>query len=148
MYSKSCSIFSRIALACILATSLLFTGIAFAQSTATIQGSVVDATGAGVPNATVTVRNQGTGEERTTSTDAAGTYVLASLPVGTYRVEAKASGMQTTVASDLLLEVGSTVRQDFNLKISATSETIEIKATAPVINSDPVSVGTVIGQKT
>ncbi|HYL75566.1 MAG TPA: TonB-dependent receptor [Bryobacteraceae bacterium] len=148
MYLRSCSFFSRFALACALAVCLLFTGAAFAQSTATIQGTVVDATGASVPNATVTVRNQNTGEERATSTDAAGNYLVPSLPVGTYRVEIKAPGMQTVVASNLPLEVGSTVRQDFNLKVAATSETIEIKGTAPVINEDPVSVGTVIDQRT
>src|SRR5438105_8439090 len=110
-----------------LVVFLLFTTAVFAQSTATLQGTVVDATGASVPNATVSVRNQNTGEERTTQSDAAGAYVVASLPVGTYRIEAKAPGMQTTVANDLVLEVGASVRQDFNLKVAATSETIEIK---------------------
>src|SRR5437764_13005826 len=131
-----------------LAVCLLFTGAAFAQSTATIQGTVVDASGATVPNAAVAVRNQNTGEERTTQTDAAGVYVVHSLPVGAYRVEVKSAGLQTTVASDLVLEVGGIVRQDFTLKVAATSETIEIKATAPVISEDPVSVGTVINQRT
>src|SRR5579872_5888016 len=47
-----------------------------AQSTASITGTVTDATGAVVPNATVTVRNEATGEERTTQTDSAGLYVV------------------------------------------------------------------------
>jgi outer membrane receptor protein involved in Fe transport len=144
----SSSSFSRFAVACALAICLFLTGAAMAQSTASIQGTVLDATGASVPNATVTVRNQNTGEERSTTSDAAGLYVVPSLPVGTYRVEVKASGMQTTVASDLVLEVGRNVRQDFNLKVAATSETIEIKATAPVIDQNPVSVGTVVNQRT
>src|ERR1700736_5233229 len=131
-----------------LAVCLLFTATVFAQSTATLQGTVADATGASVPNATVSVRNQNTGEERTTQTDAAGAYVAPSLPVGTYRLEVKAPGLQTTVASNLVLEVGASVRQDFTLKVAATSETIEIKATAPVVSEDPVSVGTVINQRT
>ncbi|MGI8741463.1 MAG: carboxypeptidase regulatory-like domain-containing protein [Bryobacteraceae bacterium] len=130
-----------------LAVCLLFTGAVVAQSTATIQGTVVDATGASVP-ATITIRNQNTGEERTTQSDAAGAYLVASVPVGTYRIEVKASGMQTTVANNLVLEVGATVRQDFSLKVAATSETIEIQATPPVISEDPISVGTVINQRT
>src|SRR5260370_437616 len=148
MLARSVSISSRVAFACVLAVSLLFTGAAFAQSTATIQGTVLDATGASVPNAAVTVRNQNTGEERATQTDASGSYLVPSLPVGTYRIEVKGSGMKTIIASDLVLEVGSTVRQDFSLQVAATSETVEIKATAPVIDQDPVSVGTVVNQQT
>ena len=139
---------SQFAFVCALAASLIFTGSAVAQSTATIQGTVMDASGASVPNATVTVRNQNTGEERSTQTDASGAYVVPSLPVGTYRVEVKASGMQSMVASDLSAEVGRTIRQDFNLKVAATSETIEIKATAPVVDQEPVSIGSVVNQRT
>src|SRR5437879_10075795 len=109
-----------------LVAGLLFTGSTFAQSTASIQGLVVDASAASLPNATVTVRNQATGEERATQTDAAGFYQVASLPVGTYRVEAKAAGMQALVATGLALEVGRTVKQDFKLNVAAATETIEI----------------------
>jgi len=148
MQIRSSSIFSRFAFISALACCLLFAGAAFAQSTATVVGTVTDATGASIPNAAVSVRNQNTGEERSTSTDASGSYVVPSLTVGTYRVEIKSPGMQSVVASDLVLEVGSTVRQDFALKVASTSETVEIKATAPVINESPVSVGTVVNQRT
>src|SRR5882762_6053110 len=104
MLSRSRSMFSRFAISA-LAFCLLFAGAAFAQSTATVVGTVADATGASVPNATVTVRNQRTGEERSTVTDATGSYVVPSLTVGTYRVEVKSPGMQTVVANDLALEV-------------------------------------------
>src|SRR5260370_10270828 len=147
MLSRSSSTFSRFAIS-VLACCLLFAGAAFAQSTATVVGTVSDATGASVPNASVTVRNQNTGEERSRWTDASGSYVVPSLAVGTYRVEVKSPGMQTVVASNLVLEVGSTIRQDFALKVASTSETVEITAAAPVINESPVSVGTVVNQRT
>ncbi|MBZ5611572.1 MAG: TonB-dependent receptor [Acidobacteriia bacterium] len=131
-----------------LACCFIFTGSVFGQSTASVTGSVTDATGAVVPNATVTVRNQNTGEERVTQTDSAGVYVVPSLPVGTYRVEIKASGMQTTVASDIPVQVGVRIRQDFSLKVASTSETIEIRGTAPVIEGTSVSVGSVVNQAT
>ncbi len=145
---RSSSVFSRFAFISALACSLLFAGVAFAQSTATVVGTVTDATGASIPNATVTVRNQNTGEERTTATDATGSYVVPSLTIGTYRVEVKSPGMQSVVASNLVLEVGSTVKQDFSLKVASTSETVEITAAAPVINQSPVSIGTVVNQRT
>lgn len=139
---------NRFAFVCVLVISLIFTGTAFAQSTAAIQGTVLDATGAVVPNATVTVKNLGTGEERTTQTDDAGLYNVPALAPGTYRVQVKAAGMQPMAANDVVIEVGRTIRQDFSLNVASTSETIEIRATAPVIQQDPVSIGTVVNQRT
>ena len=56
------------------------------QSTATIQGTVTDATNAAVPNVNISVRNTGTSEERTTRSDSAGAYLVPSLVPGNYRV--------------------------------------------------------------
>jgi len=139
---------NRFAFVCVLAISLIFTSAAFAQSTAAIQGTVTDATGAVVPNATVTVKNSGTGEERVTQTDNAGLYNVPALAPGTYRVEVKAAGMSTMAANDVVIEVGRTIKQDFLLKVASTSEVIEITAAAPVIESTTVSIGAVINQKT
>jgi len=144
--SKLLPFSSRFAVVCALA--LFFTGVAAAQSTATLQGTVTDATGASVPNATITVHNQSTGEERTTQTTDAGFYIVPSLPVGTYHVEVKAPGMQSMVVHDIVLDVGRTVAQDFAMKVAATSETIEINATAPVVDATTVSVGAVVNQRT
>ena len=121
---------------------------AFAQSTAAIQGTVEDPSGAVVVNANITVRNLGTGEERTAQTDAAGLYQIASLPIGTYRIEVKAPGMQTLAANNVVLEVGRTVVQNFTLKVATASEIIEITAAAPTVESSTVSVNTVINQRT
>ena len=127
---------------------LLFGSAASGPSTGTIQGTVLDATGASVPNATITIRNQATGAEQTVTTDAAGIYLVPSLQVGTYSVQVKASGMQTLAASNLEVSVGSTVRQDFSLKVSATSETVDVEASASVVDSSTVSIGTVVNQHT
>ena len=122
---------------------------AFAQSTAAIQGTVEDPSGAVVVNANITVHNLGTGEERTAQTDAAGLYQLASLPIGTYRIEVKAPGMQAVAANNVLLEVGRTVVQNFTLKVAAAAaEIVEITAAAPTVESSTVSVNTVINQRT
>ena len=69
-----------------LVAALLATSSALAQSTATLQGTVSDAKGAVLPNATVVVRNKGTSTERTTQTDTNGNYQLAALPPGVYSV--------------------------------------------------------------
>ena len=143
----TCLLSRRSALASALAFSCLFTGLMFAQSTGSIQGTVYDAAGAVIPNAAITIRNQSTGQERTTTTDAAGLYVAPSLSVGTYRVEVKSAGMQPT-AANLEVSVGSVSRQDFTVNVASSSQTVEIQATAPVVDASSVSVGTVINQKT
>ena len=128
--------------------SVLAAAAAIAQSTGTIQGTVADPSGAAVPNATVTVRNTATGEERTFTTDATGLYVVPSLPVGTYDVTVKAAGLQSTSANNLVLEVGRTVQQNFRLAVASATTTVEISATAPLLETGTVSVGSVVDQRT
>jgi hypothetical protein len=125
----------------------LFAGSALAQSTGSIQGTVVDATGAPVPNASISVKNQATGEDHSTVTDTSGNYLVPSLPVGSYRIEVKSTGMQPMVANGVELSVGSTFDQDFALKVASTTETIEVEAAAGVVETTSVSVGAVVNQR-
>jgi hypothetical protein len=122
--------------------------MARAQSTATLQGMVIDQSGAVIVNAKVIARNQATGIERETRTDSSGNYQIAALPVGIYRVEAKAQGFQTAVVSDLPLEVSQIVTQNFQLKVGGTAESVNITADAPVVETTTITVGQVINQKT
>jgi hypothetical protein len=121
---------------------------AFAQSTGAIQGTVLDASAAPVPNAAVQVRNQTTSSTVNTHTDSAGLYLVPNLPVGAYQIEVKASGLQTTVAKNIELSVGSTVRQDFTLKVASTSETIEVTGAPPLVEASSSSLGSVVNQHT
>jgi hypothetical protein len=126
----------------------VFSGLVCAQSTGSIGGTVTDAVGAVIPNASVTVQSQGTGESHATRTDVSGIYLVPSLPVGTYRIEVKSSGMQTTFASGVELSVGSALRQDFSLKVGSATETIEVSGAAPLIDSSSASLGSVVDQRT
>jgi hypothetical protein len=118
----------------------------FGQSTGAIQGTVLDSSSSAVANASITIKDQNTGQERTLSTDSAGLYSSPSLPVGSYRVEVKAPGMSTVAATNVVVSVSSTVKQDFTLKVAATSEVIEVKAAAPLIETTSDSVGSVVDQ--
>lgn len=129
-------------------TSLLSLGFILAQSTGTIQGIVTDPSGAAVPKAAVSVRNMATGEERSFTTDDSGLYVVPSLPVGRYSVSVKASGLQSTAVNDLVLQVSRTVQQDLQLQVAATTSSVEIVATTPVLNTATTSVGTTVDQRT
>ncbi len=119
-----------------------------AQSTASLQGTVVDQTGAAVPNAKIAVRDHATGVERSTQTDSAGNYLVAALPVGEYSIEIHAEGFQTQVVSDLKLEVATTVVQDFRLKVGAVTQEVTVTAVAPVVERTTMAVGQVINRQT
>ena len=72
---------------------------ALAQSTASLSGSVTDASGAVVPNAAVTATNQGTGVASVTQADNSGAYLFPALPIGMYRIEVTAANFQTAEIS-------------------------------------------------
>jgi hypothetical protein len=127
---------------------LILTNGVWAQSTAALEGTVTDPSGAVVPAAKIAVRNMATGEDRAAISDSAGVYVVPSLPVGTYSVSVTAPGMQKVVANNVLLEVGRTVQQSFTLRVASSSETVEVVAAAPLVTSETVDVGAVIDQKT
>src|SRR5712691_2736784 len=135
-----------IALATVLFLMVSMTAVA--QSTAVLQGTVTDPKGAVIPNATVVVRNPATSLERTTQTDSEGNYQVAALPVGTFRVEVKAQGFQTTAVTGLAIEVARTVVQNFQLEIGDISQQVLITSDAPVIETATTSVGTVVNQRT
>jgi hypothetical protein len=145
------SIQTRSTFAFILLLGLLFTGLhdaALAQSTASLSGSVIDATGAAVPNAKVVATNKATGVESTAPTDAAGAYLFPSLSIGIYRIQVTASGFQTALISNLKLDVATTNAQNIQLKVGQNSETIEIFADTNLVDTITTSLGQVIDDKT
>lgn len=119
-----------------------------AQSTAVLSGTVTDSTGAVVASAKVVVTNQATGVESATQTDTAGAYLFPSLPIGIYRLQVSASGFQSALVADLKLEVATAATQNAQLKIGATSETVEIRADAALVETATTSMSQVISDKT
>jgi len=106
---------------------LAFATAAFAQSnTGSITGVVADQNGAVVPNATVTVTNQGTNEKRTAQTDGEGRYEVPALPNGIYTVEAAATGFKSTSVKDLRLAVGEKARSDLTMNVSGVDAVVTV----------------------
>src|SRR3989441_6744135 len=121
---------------------------ALAQSTATLQGTVLDPQGGAVPDAKVTVRNAATGLERNAQSDSSGNFQVTALPVGTYRIGIRREGFQTLVVKEVKLEVDTTVSRNFELRIGALSQTTEVKSELPVVEGSTMTVGQVINDKT
>ena len=134
--------FLLVALSAVLGTNAL------AQSTASISGTVSDATGAVVVNAKVVATNQGTGVESATQTDTAGAYLFPSLPIGIYRIQVIAPGFQSAIISNLKLEVATAVTQNVQLSIGQAAEKIEIMADAALVDTATTSMSQVINDKT
>jgi carboxypeptidase family protein len=134
--------FSGLGLVLLLASGL------YGQSLSSIQGQVSDPSGAAVPGASVTVTSAATGVTRNTSTDATGNYQVPALPIGNYDVTIQASGLERVLAKGIVVQVGRTSVQNFQLKVAQASETVTVTAESPVIEASTQTVGQVINQKT
>src|SRR5207249_1623422 len=109
-------------------------GLAFSQAVnGTLLGTVLDSTGAVVPNAQVTATETNTGLSRTTNTGDAGNYVFANVPPGTYTVSVELTGFKKAVRAGIDVIVNTTVRTDLTLEPGSITETINITAEAAIL---------------
>ncbi|MGI4827092.1 MAG: TonB-dependent receptor domain-containing protein, partial [Janthinobacterium lividum] len=116
-------------------------------ATADILGTVTDATGAIVPNAMVTVVNNGTQEKRTASTTGTGDFTFALLPVGSYTVTVNLAGFKTESHPNLAVEAGDRARSDFKLTAGSTGETVTVEAQTPLLQADNATVSSTVTAK-
>src|SRR5258708_7669622 len=115
-----------------------FTAAAFAQTTASIKGTVTDQSGAAVKGAKIPVKNTAQGIERTATTSDTGSYEVPALSPGKYSVEVEASGFQKLLAQNVVLAVSQNTVQNFSVKVASTTEVVNVEATAPVIESTTI----------
>ncbi len=115
----------------------------------TILGTVTDPSGAVLPGAKVTVKNTGTGLERTTETSADGSYSVPELPIGTYTVTVTQAGFQTFLATGVTVDVASERRVDAGMKTGQVSSTVEVSAdTLPLVETTTNTLGGVLTAQT
>src|ERR1044071_573259 len=127
---------------------LLLAATALAQTTASIQGTVSDPSGAAIVGAKITIKNAALGIERTTQTNGTGAYEVPALPPGVYTVQVQMNGFETQIAKDLILEVSKDSVQNFGLKVASSSEVVTVEASAPMIETTTATVGQTINQRT
>ena len=109
-----------------------------------LSGRSSDASGAVIPQATVTITDQGTGITTTTTADASGYYSFAFVKPATYKVAASKEGFATGVQSDVMLLVNSTVRVDMALKPGTVTQTISVTSQAPLLQTDSAQTGATV----
>ncbi len=120
-------------------------GLATAQvETARITGTVSDSTGAVIPGAKITFIHVATNTTFTMETDAEGRYVSPPLRIGEYRVEAEAPGFKRFVRSGVVLQINQTAVLNITLELGAVTETVEVSAAAPLLETTQAAQGQVI----
>ena len=112
----------------------------------TISGTVTDATGAVIPNATITVTNKATGAVRTLTTAADSLYSAPALPAGDYEVSAAAQGFRNEVRA-ATVEAGSSTTVAMAMQVGAAQEVVNVEAASAQINYDNQTVSGTIARQ-
>jgi len=133
--------------ALLIAACPLLSATTNAQSTAAIQGEVTDQNGALISGSTITVRGKAMGIDRTVITDSDGRYLVAALPVGTYRIEARARRFKTQVIESSTLEVGRTMTQNFKLQVGDVSQIVTVPPTRDLLERSTMTIGQSVDER-
>jgi outer membrane receptor protein involved in Fe transport len=138
--------FVRLSFLVLICAALLLPTALFAQTTTgSINGTISDDQGAGVPGVTVTAKNVATGASRDAVTTAGGTFTIDLLSPGVYTVATELSGFQPTRAERVVVSLGSATTLRLKVKVGVT-ETMTVTAAAPVVETTRSEVSSVVNE--
>src|SRR5438132_3945916 len=149
--SKTGGLMRSLHLLTVVIISLAAAASAAAQSqitTAVIDGTVVDASGAVLPGVEVEIRNADTNLTRTLTTDREGRFVALQLPPGRYTITLKLSGFATVVQEGVVVTVGETVRLSPTMKLSGIAETVTVTTTSPAVETTRTTAASTLDETT
>jgi hypothetical protein len=128
--------------------TLIFSPPLSAQTTyGSIAGTVTDPSGAAITNAQVTVTNVGTAEKRVEPTGVDGFYSFVNLLPGRYRIDVEKAGFKRTTRSDVIVEVGQSIRIDLTMQVGDVTQTVEVTGETPQLQSETSSLGQVVEER-
>jgi hypothetical protein len=131
-----------------LLTVLLAAVPALAQvTTAEVLGTVTDASGAVVPNAKIVLRSLATSAEYSTVSNDTGNYIVRLLPPGSYSMRVEAQGFKVWMASEVALAIADRLRQDVPLETGLLTQTVEVTAQTPALQSESATLGGLIAER-
>ena len=116
-------------------------------STATVNGTVRDSTGAVIPGAEVSISNVETGVEQQAASNTAGVYRFSNLQPGLYTLSCASSGFQTAVVNPFSLVVNQTATFDFGLEVGAVTETVTVEASGAQLQASSAELGSAVTEK-
>ena len=131
---------------CLVLFTLLVLGLsAVAQvQNGQITGDVTDASGAAIPNAKVTIKNQATDAITTVTGNQQGHFVVNQVPVGTYTVTVSAPNFKSEAHTGTVVNVGSISHSDFKLQVGSTSEVIEVTGAVPTVDTETSQLSQIV----
>ncbi len=139
---KACNVLTAVVLSAIVLAP------AFAQDPrGTILGRVTDATGASVPGAEVRATNEDTGVAAAAKTNEDGNFTMPYLLTGNYVLSSEHAGFKKWVRPGIQVRINDTVEVNIELQLGATTETIEVTATTPLLSTAEASLGQVVDQR-
>src|SRR5207237_992840 len=100
--------------------------------------------GAVLPGVEVTVTQTATGAKRSTVSNETGNYVLASLPLGPYMLQAELPGFKAYVQTGIVLQVDANPTINIVLQIGQVSEQVEVQADAGLVETRTTAIGQVV----
>src|SRR3954453_14237303 len=132
----------------VVAVMLICLSTGFGQGTqGSISGTVFDSSGSVLPDATVRLISERTGQRWETRTGSNGNYLFPALPPGKYTVEGERTGFKTSQNTGLVLQVAQSATLDLRLEVGPLSERVEVTTSAPVLNRETATVGQAIENK-
>jgi hypothetical protein len=134
----------RILLAAVVLASGICTSMSAQEARGTIQGRVTDTTSGAVPGASVEVLNLATGVAASTTTNAEGSYRVAFLNPGTYRVTVALPGFNTFVSDKIEVHVADLLTVDAVLRVGAQTEEVTVTASAATVDRTTAELGQLV----
>src|SRR5438445_6910471 len=131
----------------LLACGVLFAATVHAQFKASIQETVLDSKGGGVPGAKVTITNQDTGVVRDTAASAEGFYRISELPPGKYTVTVEGAGFKKSTSKDVSVEAEQPRGLDVTLEIGAVTEQVTVTASEEALRAEDANVSSTISSE-
>ena len=134
----------------VLIPLLLLSSVTYAQSTgsATLVGTVTDSSGSLLPGAKLTVLNMGTSFLSESATTTEGSYYVPNLIPGTYRLTIEAAGFKKHVREGITLRTNETPRIDVMMEIGTLSDTINVAASTPLLETETSASGQIMDGET
>jgi len=119
----------------------------YAQTFGEVTGRVTDPSSAVIPGASVTLTNVNTNAVRSVVTTEAGSYTFPSVAPGLYRMRTELAGFKVAASEPFEVQVQQVVRLDVTLQVGQVSETVEVAATADLLQAETATVGAVVENK-
>jgi Carboxypeptidase regulatory-like domain len=118
-----------------------------AQTSASISGTITDATGGFLPGASVTVRNLETGSLRLINADDSGRYVATALEVGPYEIRAEKTGFRPEIKTNITLVVGQHAEIDLTLIVGPVQEAVVVQEVSPTVSVTTQDISGLVGER-